>query len=73
MINFLVNYLPFWDQLGSLVCFIFCNYNLFCLCLRIRKCFIAKCVYTHKAFVLVLGASSTEMTNIVHIIAVAGQ
>ncbi len=31
----------------------------------IRKSFIAKCVCTHKEFVLVLGASSTESTNIV--------
>ncbi len=28
--------------------------------IRIRKSFIAKCVCTHKEFVLVLGASSTE-------------
>ncbi len=33
--------------------------------IRIRKSFIAKCVCTHKEFVLVLGASSTESTNIV--------
>ncbi len=31
----------------------------------IRKSFIAKCVCTHKEFVLVLGASSTESTNMV--------
>ncbi len=29
--------------------------------IRIRKSFIAKCVYTHKECVLVLGASSTEV------------
>ncbi len=28
--------------------------------IRIRKSFIAKCVCTHKEFVLVLGASGTE-------------
>ncbi len=33
--------------------------------IRIRKSFIAKCVCTHKEFVLVLGASGKESTNIV--------
>ncbi len=33
--------------------------------IRIRRSFIAKCVCTHKEFVLVLGASSTESTNLV--------
>ncbi len=32
--------------------------------IRIRKSFIAKCVCTHKEFVLVLGASSTETIQI---------
>ncbi len=30
-----------------------------------QKSFIAKCVCTHNEFVLVLGVSSTESTNIV--------
>ncbi len=33
--------------------------------IRISKSLIAKCVYTHKEFVLVSGASSTESTDIV--------
>ncbi len=33
--------------------------------IRIRNSFISKCVCTHKEFVLVLRASSTERTNIV--------
>ncbi len=31
--------------------------------IRIKKSFIAKCVCTHKEFVLVLESSSTESTN----------
>ncbi len=33
--------------------------------IKIRKRFIAKFVHTHKEFVLVLGASGTESTNMV--------
>ncbi len=39
--------------------------SLSSLRIRIRKSFIVKCVCTHKEFVFVLGASSTESTNIV--------
>ncbi len=41
------------------------GYFMYVIRIRIRKSFIAKCVCTHKEFVLVLGASSTESTNIV--------
>ncbi len=56
--SFVMLCILYWQKLYILQ--ILCDIKISFSEIRIRKSFIAKCVCTHKEFVLVLGASSTE-------------